>query len=65
MRSNDTCTCNDLNASIPPASWKSALSAFLGPATRLHHYRDVHTRMIHDALHDLDHLRRQGNRNDE
>lgn len=65
MRSNDTCTCNDLNASIPPASWKSALSAFLGPATRLHHYRDVRTRMIHDALHDLDYLRRQGDCNDE
>ena len=65
MRSNNTCTCNELNASIPRTSWKGALSAFLAPATRLHHYRDVHTRMIHDALHDLDHLRRQGNCDDE
>ena len=65
MHSNDTCTCNELNVSMPRASWKGALSALLGPATRLHHYRDVRTRMIHDALYDLDHLRRQGNCDDE
>ena len=65
MHTNDTCTCNESTASVPRASWKSALSSLLGPATRLHHYRDVHTRMIHDALHDLDQLRRQGDCCDE
>ncbi len=65
MHTNDTCNCNELTAGVPRASWKSALSRLLGPATRLHHYRDVHTRMIHDALHDLDHLRRQGECCDE
>jgi hypothetical protein len=65
MHTNDTCTCNELTASMPRASWKSALSTLLGPATRLHHYRDAHTRMIHDALHDLDQLRPQGDCCDE
>jgi len=65
MHSNEVCTCNELTARMPRASWKSALSTLLGPATRLHHYRDVHTRMIHDALNDLDHLRRQGDCCDE
>jgi len=65
MQCNDTCTHADSGASIARASWKSALKTLLGAPTRLHHYRDIHTRMIHDALYDLDYLRRQGNCDDE
>jgi hypothetical protein len=45
---------------VPPTthlqrvSWKNALRSVFGAAWRVHHYRDVHTRMMHDALCSLD-----------
>ena len=35
-------------------SLKEALSPMLGAAYRLHHYRDVHTRMLHDVMTEVD-----------
>ena len=40
-------------AGHPPtakAAWKRALSSAAAAALRLHHYRFVRTRMLHDAL---------------
>ncbi len=65
MHTNNICTCNDMNASMQRVSWKNALITFLGAPSRLHHYRDVRTRMLHDALADMDYIRKQGNVNDE
>jgi len=44
------------NAAAPAGRrlWRSALDAVFGPAQRLHHYRDVHTRMIREALCQLE-----------
>ena len=35
---------------VPAISWKHALGSVLGAASRLHHYRDIHTRMMRDAM---------------
>ncbi len=35
-------------------SLKEALLPMLGAAYRLHHYRDVHTRMLHDVMTESD-----------
>ena len=35
-------------------SWREALSGFASAAFRLHHYRDMRTRMFYDALCDVD-----------
>jgi hypothetical protein len=31
-------------------AWKKALGALSGPALRLHHYRDVRTKILHEAM---------------
>lgn len=35
-------------------SWRRALGLLTGAPFRIHHYRDIHTRMLHDALCDLE-----------
>lgn len=45
--------------------WKSALKSVLGAAWRVHHYRDVHTSMVREALCDLDCGRQQQGCDDE
>ena len=35
-------------------SWRDALGRFASAAFRLHHYRDVRTRMLYDALCQVD-----------
>jgi hypothetical protein len=35
-------------------SFKEALLPMLGAAYRLHHFRDVHTRMLHDVMTEVD-----------
>ena len=39
---------------LPAVSWKNALGSVFGAAARLHHYRDVHTRMMHEVMCELD-----------
>jgi hypothetical protein len=35
-------------------SWKQALNLVAGAPLRLHHYRDIRTQMLRDALRDID-----------
>ncbi len=35
-------------------AWRNALAALVSPFVRLHELRNVRTRMLHDALCDLD-----------
>lgn len=35
-------------------TWKNALGSVFGAASRVHHYRDLHTRMLRDALCEMD-----------
>ena len=52
------CACPDQQRHTPdvdyhPAirsSWREILRAFGSAATRVHRYRDLHTRMVRDAL---------------
>lgn len=37
-----------------PLSWKTALKSVLGAPRRVHHYRDIHTSMLREALCNLD-----------
>jgi hypothetical protein len=39
---------------LPAVSWKNAIGSVFGAAARLHHYRDVHTRMMREAMCGLD-----------
>lgn len=32
------------------STWKKALGALSGPALRLHHYREVRAKVLHDAM---------------
>jgi hypothetical protein len=50
---------------LPAVSWKNALGSVFGAASRLHHYRDVHTRMMREALCEIDCGREQNGCNDE
>lgn len=34
----------------PKPRWRDALRALVGPANRLHHYRDLHARMVEEAI---------------
>ena len=45
---------NDSRSSGNPAGWRTALSALLGAPFRVHHYRDLHSRMLRDALCRMD-----------
>lgn len=38
----------------PAGSWRSALRAILGPATRLHRLRNLRSAMFYDAIDRLD-----------
>ena len=65
MRPNKGPTSAAALAHIHHVSWKNALGPVLGAASRLHHYRDVRTRMLRDALRELDCGGRQAGCNDE
>ena len=39
---------------LPAVSWKNALGSVFAAASRLHHYRDVHARMMREAMCELD-----------
>ncbi len=41
-------------------SWRRILDGLTGAAGRLHRYRDLHTRMLHDALCERDCRRKAG-----
>ena len=45
----------DQLAGLHQWSWKAAISRLTRPAFRLHQYRNVHTRMLQDALSTRDH----------
>ncbi len=36
-------------------AWRNAVAALVSPMVRLHQLRNVRTRMLHEALCDLDH----------
>ena len=36
------------------SAWRNAIAAVFGPANRLHHYRDLRTRMLRGAFCTLD-----------
>lgn len=36
-------------------AWRNALAGLASPFVRLHHFRNIRTRMLHEALGDLDH----------
>ena len=38
----------------PQPPWRRALRSLLSAAVRVHHYRDLHSRMLRDALDELD-----------
>lgn len=38
----------------PKPTWREVLQAFFGPANRLHHYRDLHARMVDEVLRQRD-----------
>lgn len=40
----------DGNRQVRRSSWRAALGLLIGAPYRVHHYRDLHTRMLHDAL---------------
>ena len=39
---------------LPKPTWRSALRALAAPATRVHHYRNLRTAILEDAMRDLD-----------
>ena len=41
-------------AKLHGASWLSTIESLFGAATRLHHYRDIRTQMMRDALCNLE-----------
>ncbi len=65
MRAYNSLTSAVALAHTHHVSWKNALGSVLGAASRLHHYRNVHTRMLRDALRELDCGGKQAGRNDE
>ena len=57
------CECRSESADRNAAGrmrWYQALGLFASPAVRLHRMRDVHTRMLHDALCLVDYDDRPG-----
>jgi hypothetical protein len=54
MRTNKEFRLNGHLGRMPDVSWKSALGLVLGPASRLHHYRDVHTHTMRVAMCEVD-----------
>jgi hypothetical protein len=45
-------------------AWKRALGLLGGPLLRLHHYRDVRTKVLHDAMNSIEHDRCNSQRPD-
>ena len=39
---------------LPKPRWREALAALIGPAARIHHYRNLHRSMVNDAIAQLD-----------
>jgi hypothetical protein len=55
-------TANSQSAGSRPAqAWRKALGALSGPLLRLHHYREVRAKVLHDAMFLSDRQRRQSN----
>jgi len=38
----------------PKPRWRDALVALAGPATRVHHYKNLRSSALHDAICELD-----------
>jgi hypothetical protein len=38
----------------PKPRWREVVKALVGPANRLHHYRDMHARMVDEVLRERD-----------
>ena len=54
MRTNNRIEKLERRLHLHPISWKDALGSVLGAASRVHHYRDVHTMMMREALCGVD-----------
>ena len=39
---------------LPKPTWRSALRALASPATRVHHYRNLRTAILEDAMSEID-----------
>lgn len=39
---------------MPKPLWRSVLSALVGPAVRVHKYRNLRSAMFYDAVNDID-----------
>ena len=52
-------TCQDSHRfpdlhNLPKPHWRDAFKALVAPAQRIHNYRNLHRRMFHDAVRQLD-----------
>lgn len=65
MRTNNQTENLDRRLHLHSISWKNALGSVLGAASRVHHYRDVHTMMMREALCNVDCGAGKGDCNDE
>ena len=54
MRENTEIRLNGHLGRMPDVSWKKAFDLLVGSASRLHRYRDVHTRTMRVAMCELD-----------
>ena len=39
---------------LPKPGWREAIAALIGPAARVHHYRNLHRSMVNNAITQLD-----------
>ena len=39
---------------LPKPGWRETIKALVGPAARIHHYRNLHRSMFYDAVAELD-----------
>ncbi len=39
---------------LPKPGWRAAIRALIGPAARVHHYRNLHRQMFYDSVAELD-----------
>ena len=53
-RTTELIQAADKLAGFQRVSWKEAFGKIASPAFRLHRYRNAHTRLLHDALCELD-----------
>lgn len=54
LASGNNAGAADRPAEIGRDSWRKALGGLVSPAIRLHHYRNIHDRLLQDALCELD-----------